>query len=129
MLTLVATFATLVPGGPVETRDFKALGGAVFWGFNVYLIALGLTALLAGGMALKGKRSAGWLAIICGWNYLFVVFLDLGEVFPRSSDPMPFLLGVIEILDAILAAYAIVLGHRVLDHFGFSARESAAEQS
>ena len=32
LLLLVASFVTLVPGGPIETRDFSALGGAVFWG-------------------------------------------------------------------------------------------------
>ena len=47
LLLLVASFVTLVPGGPIETRDFSALGGAVFWGFNVFLVTLGLAAVLS----------------------------------------------------------------------------------
>lgn len=38
----VASFITLVPGGPAETRDVSALGSPVFWGFDAFLILLGL---------------------------------------------------------------------------------------
>ena len=114
LLILVASFITLVPGGPVETRDFSHLGGAVFWGFNVFLIALGLAAIGAGIVLRRGSRLAARIAIAVSWGYIFVVLLDLGHVFPVSPDPIPLLLGLIEILDAILAGYVMVLAHRAL---------------
>lgn len=114
LLLLVLTFVTLVPGGPVETRDFSALGGAVFWGFNAFLIALGIVALAAVWGMWRGLRAWAWAGIAVGWGYVFVVLLDLGQVFPTSPDAMPLLLGIIEILDAILAGYVIVLAHHGL---------------
>lgn len=114
LLLLVVTFITLVPGGPVETRDFSGLGGAVFWGFNVFLVSLGGIALWSVWAMFRGRRAGAWAAIVAGWGYIFVVLLDLGKVFPTSPDPMPLLLGLIEILDAILAGYVLVLAHRGL---------------
>ena len=42
LLLLIFTFATLVPGGPIETRDFSHLSPVVFWGFNAFLISLAI---------------------------------------------------------------------------------------
>ncbi|MBC7282436.1 MAG: hypothetical protein H5U12_13510 [Hoeflea sp.] len=116
MLLLVASFATLVPGGPVETRDFSGLGGPVFWGFNVFLVTLGVIALVAAIGLIKARLALAWAAIAVSWGYVFVVLLDLGAVFPRSPDPIPLPLGLIEILDLILAIYVAVLCHRALRH-------------
>ncbi|MCK5746487.1 MAG: hypothetical protein KAH44_09730, partial [Oricola sp.] len=72
-------------------------------------------AAIAAGIALRrGSRLAARIAIAVSWGYIFVVLLDLGHVFPVSSDPIPLLLGLIEILDAILAGYVMVLAHRAL---------------
>ena len=114
LLLLVITFITLVPGGPVETRDFSGLGGPVFWGFNVFLVLLGIGAIASAIGLLRDSKTAAIGGIIAGWGYIFVVLLDLGHVFPATPDPIPLLLGLIEILDAILAAYVIVLCHRGL---------------
>lgn len=116
MLVLVASFVTLVPGGPIETRDFSGLGGAVFWGFNAFLIALALLAVGSAVAMLRGSVAAGWGAIVAAWGYIFVVLLDLGHVFPTSPDPIPLMLGLIEILDFILAFYVLALAHRCLGH-------------
>ena len=113
---VVVSFITLVSGGPVEKRDFTALGGAIFWEFTVVLILLGILAITSGITLLRGKVWAAKTAIICGWGYIFVVMLDLGHVFPITPDPIPVLLGIIEILDAILAIYVIALCHRALGH-------------
>ncbi|WP_428545366.1 hypothetical protein [Profundibacter sp.] len=114
LLALVLTFITLVPGGPVETRDFSGLGGPVFWGFNVFLVLLGIGAVASAIGLLRDSKTAAIGGIIAGWGYTFVVLLDLGHVFPATPDPIPLLLGLIEILDAILAAYVIMLCHRGL---------------
>lgn len=116
LLLLVLTFITLVPGGPVETRSFTALSGAVFWGFNGFLILLGLGALICAIGLLRDSKAAAIGAIAVSWGYIFVVLLDLGHVFPTTPDPIPLLLGAIEILDAILAGYVIALCHRGLGH-------------
>lgn len=117
MLVLVASFITLVPGGPIETRDFTGLGSAVFWGFNLFLIALAVLAVMSAIAMLRGKTTAAWGAIIAAWGYVFVVLLDLGHVFPTSPDPIPLMLGLVEILDFILAVYVMALCHRALAHF------------
>lgn len=116
LLLLVATFATLVPGGPVETRDFSALGESVFWGFNVFLVALAVLAIVSAIGMLAGRKLAAFGAIAASWGYIFVVLLDLGHVFPTTPDPIPVLLGLIEILDLILALYVMTLAHRALGH-------------
>lgn len=117
LLVLVGTFVTLVPGGPIETRDFSHLGGAVFWGFNAFLISLCLAAVASAVGLMRGAEWAPWTAIVVSWGYIFVVLLDLGHVFPVSPDPIPLTLGLIEILDAVLAAYVLALVHRSLNHF------------
>lgn len=116
LVLLVASFVTLVPGGPVETRDFSGLGGPVFWGFNVFLVSLAVLALVSAAAMLQGRRRGAYGAIAAGWGYVFVVLLDLGHVFPTSPDPIPLLLGLIEILDLVLALYVMALAHRGLDH-------------
>lgn len=117
LLLLVLSFISLVPGGPVETRSFTDLGGTVFWGFNAFLILLGICAITSAIGLLRDSKRAAIGAIIAGWGYIFVVLLDLGHVFPATPDPIPMLLGLIEILDAILAAYVIALCHRGLGNF------------
>jgi len=116
LLLLVASFVTLVPGGPIETRDFSGLGGPVFWGFNALLIGLAVLAVGSAWAMLRGRVAGAWGAIIAAWGYIFVVLLDLGHVFPTSPDPIPLCLGVIEIFDFILALYVMVLSHRALGH-------------
>ncbi|EEX08635.1 conserved hypothetical protein [Ruegeria lacuscaerulensis ITI-1157] len=116
MLVLVATFVTLVPGGPIETRDFSGLGRAVFWGFNAFLIALAVLAVGSAVAMLRGSVAASWGALVAAWGYIFVVLLDLGHVFPTSPDPVSLMLGLVEILDFILALYVMALAHRGLGH-------------
>jgi len=97
----VLSFACLAPGGPIENRDFSHLSDSVFWGFNVFLIALWLAGSAAVYFIWKGRRGAYRAAIIIGWLYVAVVASDLGRVFPVSPDPTGFALGVIMIADAI----------------------------
>ncbi|MGV6850369.1 MAG: hypothetical protein ACWA5A_18500 [Marinibacterium sp.] len=116
LFALVASFVTLVPGGPIETRDFSDLGGPVFWGFNAFLIALAVLAVLSAWGMLRGRKACARGAILAAWGYVFVVLLDLGHVFPTSPDPIPLCLGVIEIFDFVLALYVMALAHRGLGH-------------
>ena len=116
LLALVLTFATLYPGGPVENRDFSNLAPGVATQFNIFLITLGIVGLISAFFSWKGKSWAYITAIAVGWLFVFVVALDLGKVFPVSPDQTGLLLGIIMILDAILALYVVLFSHKALGH-------------
>lgn len=116
LLALLLSFATLAPGGPVENRDFSQLSSATFTGFNAFLISLGLVGFATVYFLWKGRAWASRVSIVVGWTYVVVVALDLGKVFPRSPDQTGLPLGLIMILDAILASYVIAYGHKALGH-------------
>jgi tryptophan-rich sensory protein len=114
LLALLLSFASLVPGGPVENRDFSHLGRATFNGFNLFLIALWLAGCASLYRIWKGRKAGYRAAIIIGWLYIIVVASDLGHVFPVSPDPTGFVLGMIMILDGILAFNAVLFSHKAL---------------
>ncbi len=111
---LIGSFATLVPGGPIETRDFSHLSSAVFWGFNIVLLLLGLSGLAVSYGAWQGKRWASWGAIPIFWLYLAVFVLDWAQVFPPTPDAMGLGLGLVECFGAMCCAYGLVFAHRAL---------------
>lgn len=121
LLFLLISFATLVPGGPIENRDFSHLSGFLFWGFNAFLITLSLSGFATVFRLWRGKesgaaRSTYWAAIIVSWLYVVVVASDLGQVFPTSPDATGFALGMIMIVDAILAVNVVIFSHKALGH-------------
>jgi hypothetical protein len=116
LLALLLSFSSLAPGGPVENRDFSHLPRPVFNGFNAFLITLGLVGFLVAFFVWRGKRWAYWDAILVGWLFVIVVASDLGKVFPVSPDPTGFALGMIMIVDAILAIYVVLFSHKALGH-------------
>ena len=99
---LLISFATLVPGGPIETRDFSHLMPQVAWGFNTFLTSLGVLSIALIYFMAKRQKWAYQIASIFGFAYLLVYLLDLGKIFPVSSDPMSPLLFAIEIIGSIL---------------------------
>ncbi len=117
LLALVISFAMLVPGGFIETRDFSHLDAKGFWGFNAFLIALSLVAIVMIFLTWQQKKPAFWVSITVAWLYIFVFILDWSHVFPTSPDPMSFWLCMIEILDSILCFYIVIFSHKSLNHF------------
>jgi hypothetical protein len=111
---LIGSFATLVPGGPIETRDFSHLGPTVFWGFNGFLIGLGLVGLGVSYGAWRGRRWAARGAIPVAWLYLGVFILDWAQVFPPTPDSMGLGLAWVELVGAICSTYGLIFAHRVL---------------
>ena len=116
LLALLLTFASLAPGGPVENRDFSHLSPATFNGFNAFLVSLGILGFVAAFFLWRRRAWASWVSIFVGWAYVIVVALDLGKVFPRSPDPTGLALGLVMILDVILALYVIASSHKALGH-------------
>jgi len=116
LLTLLLSFASLVPGGPVENRDFSHLTGLIFWGFNAFLITLSLSGFITTYLVWRGVRRAYWAAIVVSWLFVVVVALDLGKIFPTSPDATGFALGLIMIVDAILAGNIALFAHKALGH-------------
>ena len=116
LLLLIVSFATLVPGGPLENRDFSHLSPQVFWGFNAFLLSLGFVSLVVIFLAWQGKKTAFWTAIIVAWLFVGVFILDWSGVFPTSPDPMGFGLCLVEIFDLMLCVYVLLFSHKALGH-------------
>lgn len=98
----------LVPGGPIETRDFSHISPVILGIFNTFLTGLGIGSFVFAYIALKGKRWAFIVSFVCGISYFLVYTLDLFKIFPVSPNEMPAALLVIEtvgILVSIPLAY------------------------
>lgn len=93
----------LVPGGPIETRDFSQISPLVLGAFNTFLTILGLGSFAFSYFVLKGRRWAFIASSISAISYFLVYILDLGKVFPISPDEMPRVLFVIEVLGALVS--------------------------
>jgi hypothetical protein len=93
----------LVPGGPIETRNFSHIDPVVLGAFNVFLTTLGSASLVIAYLLVRRVRWAALGAALCGVSYAAVYMLDLGHIFPVSPDAMPPLLFFIEIAGAIVA--------------------------
>ena len=114
LLALLLSFASLVPGGPIETRDFSHMDARAYWAFNAFLISLGLAGFVAAYFVWRDEPGGYRAAIVIGWLYVAVVALDLGRVFPVSPDSTGFILGIIMIADAILALNVVLFSYKAL---------------
>ncbi len=104
LIVAVSLLAPMVPGGPIETRSFAPLPRPVFWGFNVFLVALGLTSVIMAVLVLDGEAWAYTAAFVLGLGYVAVFALDLAGVFPQSPDELPPPLLLLEVVDLAVGA-------------------------
>lgn len=109
ILLNVTLLAILVPGGPIENRDFSNLKGLVFWGFNAFLITLGMASFYAIYSALGGLSNTGLVTSILACAYILVYGLDLAGIFPKSPSKMSKPLMLIEIINLCMAIYLFIL--------------------
>ena len=101
--------AAMVPGGPIEARDFSAISPVVLGAFNLFLTLLGLGSLLL-AYRLSARRSPSYaLATLLGTGYFTVYLLDLAAIFPTSPTPMPLVLWCLEWLGTALAIPLVIL--------------------
>lgn len=103
----------LIPGGPIETRDFSHISPSILGLFNTFLTLLGMLSLLVAYFVYHSKKWAYLSAIIIGIAYFLVYVLDLAHIFPRSPSPMPSILIVIEITGTLLSFPLIFLAIRM----------------
>lgn len=93
----------LIPGGPIENRNFSHISPVVLLIFNTFLTILGIGSMLLAYFSLTSYEISFIAAAICGISYFTVYVLDLGKIFPVSPDKMPRALLIIEVVGLLLA--------------------------
>ncbi|MEM6867491.1 MAG: hypothetical protein AAF528_03830 [Cyanobacteria bacterium P01_C01_bin.121] len=109
LLLSTVSLTSLVPGGPIETRDFSHISPLVLGSFNLFLTTLSLTSFLLLYFVWKRQRWAFVASGIWGIGYFLVYVLDLARWFPVSPDAMPPALFAIEVFGTILSIPLAVL--------------------
>lgn len=99
----------LVPGGPIETRNFSHIEPITLGVFNTFLTLLSIGSLLLVYFIFRETKWASIISALCGVSYFLVYVLDLGVIFPVSSDPMPMTLWIIEIVGTIVSLPLVFL--------------------
>lgn len=111
----VMLLAILVPGGPIENRDFSKLKGVVFWGFNLFLILLGVMSFITCYLLLIAHPNAIFITKIIAVLYFIVYIIDLAGIFPKSPTKMSKPLMLFEIINGSMAAFlflfVMAIGH------------------
>jgi hypothetical protein len=111
----VMLLAILVPGGPIENRDFSKLKGVVFWGFNLFLILLGVMSFITCYLLLIAHPNAIFITKFIAVLYFIVYIIDLAGVFPKSPTKMYNPLMLFEIINASMAVFlflfVMAIGH------------------
>ena len=100
---------SLVPGGSIETRDFSHINPIILGAFNTFLTVLAIGSFLLVYFIFREAKWAFIVSAICGISYFLVYVLDLGVIFPVSSDPMPMALFLIEIVGTIVSVPLILM--------------------
>ncbi|WKD50168.1 hypothetical protein [Microbulbifer spongiae] len=93
----------LIPGGPIENRNFSHIAPAILGMFNTFLTVLGIASLSLAYFSIGAGNLALIASAICGISYFLVYALDLAKIFPVSPDKMPITLFIIEVAGLILA--------------------------
>ncbi len=90
--------ATLIPGGPIENRDFSHIDPLILAAFNVFLTSLDLGTLVLMVLTIRGQEWAIASAFYVALAYYGVYAIDLAQVFPKSPTPMSPVLARIELV-------------------------------
>ena len=98
-----ALLISLVPGGPIENRDFSHISPLILTAFNVFLTVLGIGSLLLIPLCLKRFKVAGTLSMFVAASYLVVYLIDLFAIFPQTPTPMSQALFSVEVLGSIVS--------------------------
>jgi len=104
----VTLLTILVPGWPIENRDFSHLKWIVFWWFNVFLISLWIATLVMCYYVLLWNIWAFKVSIVLGILYFIVYMIDLWKIFPKSPTDMSKTLMLLEIVNSMFALLLII---------------------
>ena len=111
LLISLVNLSIMIPGGPIETRQFSQYPAFVLGGFNTFLTLLGLGSIIGVYFILKNKKWALWLSFYCGIGYEAVYLLDLFKIFPTSPVAMPTSLFILETIGAIVAIPLMIFSY------------------
>jgi hypothetical protein len=101
--------AALIPGGPIENRDFSHIHAGVLGVFNLSLTILNLGTIVVFYYVYKQRRWAISAAFIIAVAYFVVYAIDLAQLFPRSPTPMTSHLAMVEVLGMCAAILLMFL--------------------
>ncbi len=121
LVILFCCLALLIPGGPIENRDFSHLAPATVWIFNTVLTLLGFSALIVAFFVWKQARWAFNAALSIGLLFAIVDLLDLLHIFPTSPTPMSLLLWSFEMGILFLSGIAILLSIKLRGYSALTA--------
>jgi len=119
LFAIFILLVSLIPGGPVETRDFSHLSPVEIWLFNGFLTLLGFGSLILIYFLLRRKKWAYRSSFIVGVIYFVLSILDLLNIFPKSSTPMSDLLLTLEVIILVLSLCLILFSYRSLSNQEF----------
>ena len=95
--------SSLIPGGPIENRDFSHIHPMILGAFNFFLTGLDMGSFVLAYFVWQRQRWALHAAFIAAIAYFAVYAVDLAQLFPRSPTPMSFALALIEVLGMSVA--------------------------
>ena len=115
LIVSAVLLSSLVPGGPIENRDFSHIHPGILGAFNIFLTTLNLGSFVFAYFAFKRRPWALQGAFIAAVSYFAVYAVDLAQLFPRSPTPMSFALAFIEVLGMTAAVPLMFASRRFLD--------------
>ncbi|RXK14505.1 hypothetical protein CP965_03380 [Halarcobacter mediterraneus] len=109
LISLSILLTILVPGGPIETRDFSHYDIWILSLFNIFLTSLGIISIITAFLIIKQIKYSISTTIIISLLYIFVYLSDLFKIFPISNIPMSNALFTIEFISTIIAISLLYL--------------------
>ena len=114
LIVSVCLLSSLIPGGPIENRDFSHIHPGILGAFNVILTVLDLGSLVLAYFAFKQRPWALYMAFAAAVGFFVVYAIDLAQIFPRSPTPMSFALALVEVLGMTAAVPLMFAARRAL---------------
>ncbi len=118
LIVLILLFGLLVPGGPVENRDFSHMASSdplnLFNLFNAFLIIFLMTIIAMIFYTQTHERWTYYVSILIGITFIFIASIDLAGIFPTSPTPMSTPLMTIEVIDSWIALLVIWFSYKSL---------------
>lgn len=129
LISSIALLSSLIPGGPIENRDFGHLGAILVLSFNMFLTGLILASTVAVVLIWKRSHFGGGLAFLCSVGFAGIYLLDLLQIFPTSPTPMSVALYYVEAIGLIAAGLLMAASQSLIVGKGDAGPPSAPTRS